>query len=322
MIPSSIYPPIRIGSSDPVPPLGIGTWAWGDTFVWGFGSSYTEDDVGHAFRAAMDCGVRFFDTAEAYGAGLLGGFGRSESIVGRLQAEHEGPAPLIASKFAPLPWRLRSSQLLDAARASRTRLRVNRIDLYQVHFPAPPRSLETWANAMADAHEDGLIDAIGVSNCSVEQMQKVQKTLAERDLKLASNQIEFSLLRRKAETSGLLQACRDMGVVPIAYSPLTQGLLTGKYGPDSPLPGVRGWQYNRKLGDLGPFLEAYTGIAHEVGSTPAQLALAWTMAKGTLTIPGAKNAEQAAQNAHALKVELTEQHVEALDRLAANAPIV
>ena len=306
-----------------IPPLGVGTWPWGDTWFWGFGRDYDRASVEGAFRAAVGAGVRLFDTAEVYGASLLGGLGRSEEILGDLIADTEGPGAgdvYVAPKFFPLTWRLTRGQLVAACRASRSRLRVDAIDLYQLHWPFGPRSVETWANAMADAHEAGLIRAIGISNCNLEQMQRVQAALDERGLRLASNQVEYSLLERGPERSGLLQACHDAGVALLAYSPLAQGILTGKYGPDHPFTGIRGWRYNRKLRDLAPFLERFEELAEELDATPAQVALAWAIAKGAVVIPGAKNAQQAEQNAGALGVDLEDAHVEELDRLADTAP--
>ena len=314
---------ISLGPLPAVPPLGVGTWQWGDTWFWGFGTDYDRSSVDGAFYASVDAGVRLFDTAEVYGASLLGGLGRSEEILGELVAAtdpQDAPRALVATKFFPLTWRLTRGQLVAAARASRARLRVDAIDLYQLHWPFGPRSVETWADAMADAHDQGVIRAIGISNCNLEQMRRVQGVLSERGLALASNQVEYSLLKRGPERSGLLQACADTGVVLMAYSPLAQGLLTGKYGPDRPLSGIRGWRYNRKLDDLAPFLERFEGLAAELDATPAQLALAWAIAKGTLVIPGAKNADQAEQTAGALGVVLDEGHVQELDRLAEQAP--
>src|SRR5207248_3353949 len=114
-----------------------------------------------------------------------------------------------------------------------------RVDLYQLHGPTSLRSKAALADALAAVHADGLVSAVGVSNYSVGEMERIHGELAKRGVPLASNQIEYSLLRRRPESTGLLAACRRLGVVPLAYSPIGQGRLTGKYSADNPPPGKR-----------------------------------------------------------------------------------
>jgi len=291
--------------------LGVGTWAWGDALVWGYGSSYGEADAQAAFDASLAAGVRFFDTAESYGRG------QSERLVGRF-VRNAGEAVIVATKFMPFPWRLRQDDLLKALRASLRRLGMERVDLYQIHWPFPPVPVETWAGALAEAVEAGLARAVGVSNYNPDQMRRAYDVLARRGVPLASNQVEFSLLRRGPERNGLLALCRELNVTLIAYSPLAQGLLTGKYTPETPPPGVRRVLYRGALAKT----QSLVGLLREIGQayggkTPAQVALNWTICKGALPIPGAKNARQAEQNAGALGWRLTEAEVAALDAASA-----
>jgi aryl-alcohol dehydrogenase-like predicted oxidoreductase len=290
-----------------VSPMGLGTWAWGDRLVWGFGRGYGEPEVKAAYRASRASGVDFFDTAEIYGQG------RSERILGRLAGEEQGRI-FVATKFFPYPWRPYRGALVPALRGSLRRLGVPRVDLYQIHFPFPPLSVESWMDSMADAVELGLTRAVGVSNYSVRQMERAHAALARRGVPLASNQVEYSLLDREPERSGLLQACRELGVTLIAYSPLGMGLLTGKYGPGRPPPLTRRRRAAGLLHRLNPLLDVLRllGQAHG-GKTPAQVALNWTMAKGTLPIPGAKNERQAVENAGAVGWTLTPDEVAQLD---------
>jgi len=286
--------------------IGLGTWSWGDRLVWGFGRGYGEPEVEAAYRASRGAGLDFFDTAEVYGQG------RSERILGRL-ARGNSDRVFLATKFFPYPWRPYRGALVRALRGSLKRLGVSRVTLYQIHWPFPPVSIDTWMDGMADAVELGLTDAVGVSNYSVRQMERAHAALQRRGVALTSNQVEFSLLERAPERSGLLQACRDLGVTLIAYSPLGMGLLTGKYGPGNPPPLTR----RRRTGllqHLGPLLTELRQIGGEHGGkTPPQVALNWTMAKGTLPIPGAKNELQAAENAGALGWSLTPEQVARLD---------
>jgi aryl-alcohol dehydrogenase-like predicted oxidoreductase len=130
-------------------PLGLGTWAWGDRIIWGFGRGYGEPEVGSAYRASRAVWIEFFDSAEIYGQG------RSERILGRLVREGTGQV-FLATKFFPYPWRPYRGALVRALRGSLRRLGVLRVDLYQIHWPFPPVPIETWMNGMADAVELGL----------------------------------------------------------------------------------------------------------------------------------------------------------------------
>jgi aryl-alcohol dehydrogenase-like predicted oxidoreductase len=299
---------LRLGQTDiEVAPLGLGTWAWGDRVVWGFGRLYGEHDVAEAFRVGRAAGIDFFDTAEMYGRGL------SERILGRMCRSEPGGV-VLATKFSPYPWRPYRGALVPALRRSLRRLGVARVDLYQIHWPFPAVSIESWMESMANAVDLGLTRAVGVSNYSLRQMQRAHAALARRGVPLASNQVRYSLLDRSPEHSGLLRASRDLGVTLIAYSPLGMGLLTGKYGPGKPLPLARRRRPWGMLRHLEPLLETLRRIGDEHGGkTPSQVALNWTMAKGTLPIPGAKNARQAEENAGALGWRLTDEEVSRLD---------
>ncbi len=288
--------------------MGLGTWAWGDRLFWGYGGSYDIEDVCQAFVASLAGGINFIDTAEVYGQG------NSERIIGEILRE-SGANVIIATKFQPFPWRLSRAAFIKALRASLKRLGRESVELYQIHWPFPPVPVETWANALADAIELGLTLAVGVSNYNAQQMRRTHTVLVKRGVLLASNQVEFSLLNRQAESSGLLSLCHELGVTLIAYSPLTQGLLTGKYTPQNTPSGFRAIRYNsRYLAHIQPLIRLLREIggAHG-GKTPAQVALNWTICKGTVPIPGAKNAHQAEENIGALGWRLTNEEVTRLD---------
>ena len=297
------------GSGVSVTPLGIGTWQWGDTLVWGYGrGSYTDADLRAAFDASLASGAGFFDTAEGYGGG------RSERLLGEFMRASGRPA-IVATKFMPFPWRLRRGSLVAALRRSLGRLGLARVDLYQIHWPFPPRSIETWADALADAVEAGLARAVGVSNFSVGQMRRAHEALAKHGIPLASNQVGYSLLQRGPERRGLLAACRELNVTLIAYSPIAKGLLTGKYSPENRPGGVRRWMWSQEQLTRARSLVALLrqiGESHG-GKTPSQVALNWLMCKGALPIPGVKTAWQAQENAGALGWRLTDDEIAALD---------
>ncbi|MEO8397769.1 MAG: aldo/keto reductase, partial [Chloroflexota bacterium] len=192
------------------------------------------------------------------------------------------------------------------------------VDLYQIHFPIPVASVETWADALAKALDLKMTRAVGVSNYNREQTIRSHAALAKHGYPLASNQVEYSLLDRHIERDGTMQAANERGVKIIAYSPLGKGLLSGKYTVANPPSGMRGRGAQATLEKLPPLIDAMRkiGEAHG-GKNPAQVAVNWTICKGTLPIPGAKNADQVRQNAGGAGWRLSEDEVAQLDDLSA-----
>jgi aryl-alcohol dehydrogenase-like predicted oxidoreductase len=307
---------LMIGLADDlsVAPLGVGAWAWGTTRLWGYGKEYDRSDVGEAFRASMAECVTLVDTAEMYGNGA------SERIIGEILREggFEG-TPVIATKFAPLPYRLGAGSLLKALDKSLERLGVETIDLYQIHFPNPIFKIEGLMDALAEAIKAGKVRRVGVSNYGADQMRRAHERLASRGVPLASNQVEYSLLQRAPETNGVLEASRDLGVTLIAYSPIAKGLLTGKYGPGGDRPSGLVRRMGRAFGERNlERIEPVVNILREIGEAhdkePAQVALNWLITqRSTFPIPGAKNEHQARQNAGALGWEMISEEAEKLE---------
>jgi aryl-alcohol dehydrogenase-like predicted oxidoreductase len=304
------------GSDVSIPPLGVGTWAWGDKGTWGMGGyddALTEASIRDAWEASIGAGVTLFDTAEVYGGG------ESERIIGRLLASDPSVRDrvVIASKFMPSPWKLNvTSALVSAARHSAERLGVETIDLYQIHGPVSLRSHDALAEALAKAQSEGLVKAVGVSNYSAKGTRSMDAALRRRGLRLATNQIEFSLLRTMPMRVGLLECCHELGVVPLAYSPIGQGRLTGKYSAANPPPGSRTFsahpmeEVDRVVAEVRRI-----GVAHG-DRTPSQVALGYLIAKGAVPIPGAKNRAQAEENAGALGWRMTTEELVTLDAVA------
>ena len=295
-----------------LPVMGVGTWAWGDRLYWGYEHRFGRREVEGAYRASLEAGLLFYDTAEIYGQGA------SEVILGQLE-RGSGAHLTIASKFMPFPWRLKKGDLLTALRRSLDRLGRESLELYQIHWPLPPLRVETWMDALARAVEAGLVRAVGVSNYSLSQMRRGRAALAGHGIALRSNQVLYSLLDRRPEITGLLAECRREDIALIAYSPLAQGLLTGKYGQDNPPPLQRRLRVGRRrLMHAESLAEVMRriGEGHD-GKTPSQVALNWVICKGAIPIPGAKDAEQAEENAGAQGWRLTDREVADLDRLSA-----
>lgn len=304
---------VCLGRTDlEVAPIAVGTWAWGERRYWGYEKDFAARDVVDAFAASVDAGLDLFDTAEVYGDG------ESEKILGWL-ARKRGGRLFVATKFGLLPGR-DARTLPRALDASLRRLGLPRVDLYQIHWPdRTMASIDALMGGLADAVAAGKVGAVGVSNFAAGEMREAHAALARRGVPLATNQVRYSLVHRAPEMNGVLDACRDLGVTLLAYSPLGQGILTGKYGvgrvPAGPRAGHREFaaeSLEAAAGVVGLLREI--GAAHG-GRPPEQVALAWLRAKvGVLPIAGSKTGEQAAINAGALDLALGEGEVEGLDR--------
>ena len=295
-----------------LPRLGVGAMTWGHRSPLAYGGADSAAEERRAYEASLAAGATLIDTAEFYGRG------RSETRVGALVREGAPSGcdpPIVATKFLPWPWR-GARHLARALDGSLSRLGLASVDLYQIHFPVPWMPLRDLAARLADVVGQGRVRAVGVSNYSARQMRIMHEALARRGVPLASNQVHYSLLHRVPETNGVLDACRELGVALIAYFPLEQGLLSGKYSPDTLPSGTRrfGRTFNRaRLTSLAPAVELVTSIAARLGRPPAQVALRWLIEQGgVIPIPGAKNGRQAAENVGALAFSLEPPDVEAL----------
>jgi aryl-alcohol dehydrogenase-like predicted oxidoreductase len=290
--------------------MGLGAWQFGDRVMWSFGQTHNEDDIHAAFQTSLNEGIRFIDTAEVYG------MGKSERFLGGMLKNTEQPI-LIATKFFPYPWRLHRRFMRYALKNSLERLGLERVDLYQIHWPTPIIPLEAQMDWMAELVKEGLTRTVGISNFNPAQTVRAYTSLARKGIPLAANQVEYHLLNRSIEKNGLLARCNELGIRVIAYSPIAKGFLTGKYSPEKLPPGPRAANATTTLLRIQPLIKLMTKIGQDHGGkTNAQVALNWCICKGTLPIPGAKNAEQARQNAGALGWKLTPDEVAELDRVS------
>jgi aryl-alcohol dehydrogenase-like predicted oxidoreductase len=306
---------VRLGKTDiMITTVGVGTWAWGDRWFWGYGGdSYDDADIREAFDVSLENGTNWFDTAEVYG------MGKSEGFLGKL-IPSASKKVLVATKFFPFPWRVRKQAMLRSLKKSLKRLQLNQVDLYQIHTPLGWWSKPKYVSTLADAVKAGLTRAVGVSNFNTEKTKLANDTLQAEGVPLASNQVEYSLFDRSIEKNGLLDYCLENHITVIAYSPLAKGMATGKYGPENPPPGARKRMYPpEKLQQFQPLIRLLEEIGAGYGKTPAQVALNWTICKGTVPIPGAKTAKQATENLGAMGWRLSSEEVLALDE-ASNLP--
>ncbi len=277
--------------------IGVGTWQFGSK-EWGYGPDYADTTARAIVNRALDLGVNLIDTAEIYG------LGQSEHIVGAAIAGRREQA-FVATKLFPVApvspvveWR---------AVESAARLGVTRIDLYQVHWPNPFFPVAPTMAAMGKLQRIGLVNQVGVSNFNL-----LQWRLAERKLgaPVLSNQVQYSLVARKPDQELVPYAQANDRVI-IAYSPLGQGLLGGRYDLDHPAPpGVRSNNPLFLLENLeraDSLLTAVREIASAHGATPAQVALAWVIRRpNVVAIPGASSVAQLEANIAAADLDLTE----------------
>lgn len=300
-----------------VPRMGVGAMVWGDPkglARWhpakiAYGGAHGIDEERRAVDYSIEAGVNLFDTAAMYSLGA------AESRLGELV---RGKDVLIATKF-PSGFSFKVDDLPRELERSLARLGRDSIELYQHHFPNGSISIPKLMDQLARAVKAGKVKAVGVSNYSAEQMRQAHAALAMHGIPLASNQVEYSLLVRKPEVDGVLDACRELGITLIAYSPLAGGRLTGKYSAQnrpggffrSVLP-----QYGRKsLEAIQPVLKVVREIGEKYGKTPSQIAIRWLIENPiVLPIPGAKNGKQALENAGALSFSLTTEEMDSLDR--------
>eukprot|EP00879_Flechtneria_rotunda_P029134 GHRR01031403.1.p1 GENE.GHRR01031403.1~~GHRR01031403.1.p1 ORF type:complete len:251 (+),score=77.02 GHRR01031403.1:367-1119(+) len=236
-----------------------------------------------------------------------------------------GSNPIIATKYAPLPWRLTGGSVPKACKASLQRLGKQQVDLYMQHWPGFfPNAIsnDAYLAGLADCVQLGLTKAIGVSNFNAKRLKKAAATFKYKGVNLASNQVQYSLLYRWPETNGVFEACKENDVTLVAYSPMCQGLLTGKYTPDGPRPyGVRGATYAGTIKAIQPLIEVMRAVGQEHGGkTPAQVALNWVMCKGAVPIAGAKNGKQVQELAGAVGWKLTDGEVAELERVVSKIP--
>ncbi|KAJ4839348.1 hypothetical protein Tsubulata_008287 [Turnera subulata] len=315
---------INLGASDlKVTRLGIGAWSWGDTTFW---NDFQWDDrklkaAKSAFNASVDRGITFFDTAEVYGSRLAFGAIPSETLLGRFIKERKEKDPqvdvAVATKFAALPWRLGRQSVVAALKDSLSRLGLSSVELYQLHWPGVWGN-EGYIDGLGDAVEQGLVNAVGVSNYGEKRLREAYEKLKKRGIPLASNQVNYSLIYRKPEENGVKATCDELGITLIAYCPIAQGALTGKYTPQNPPTGPRGRIYTPEvLTELQPLLTRIKEIGDKYCKTNTQVALNWLICQENVTpIPGAKTAEQADEFAGALGWRLAGEEVDELRSLA------
>lgn len=356
---SSTIPRVQAGPLE-ISAMGCGTWSWGNRILWDYDPSQ-DDEIYQSYKTVRDAGVTLFDTADSYGTLdlngraeiLLGQFERRylndcKQGVGEPSSKGNKPfwdfsstqsqqpqtplAQQVATKFAPYPWRLTRGSIVNAAKSSLERLNTDETDtrtaklgIAQLHWSTrnylPAQEPILW-DGIADVYDEGLCEAVGVSNYGPQQLSRVATKLQDRNVPLAVAQVQYSLMTYKDLGGGdddIVEQCRDLDCRLLSYSPLCLGLLTGKYDLDNlPRPGnPRRQLFRELLPGAQELLSTLQVMADDYDKTCAQVAIQWAIRKGTVPIPGARTVQMAEENVGAaVGWSLTPDAVEELDRVA------
>jgi len=302
----------KLGRTDiDVSAVALGCWALIGGETWG---EQDRDESRRTIEAALDAGITFFDTAENYGAG------ESEALLGRVLPPRRQEV-VIASKVGR--GHLAPDDVREACEGSLRRLKTDYIDLYQIHWPNPAVPIDETLGALQSLKDAGKVRSIGVSNFGATYLDE-----AVQVGRIESDQVGYSLLFRAVERA-VQRLCVEHGISILAYSPLAQGLLTGKYRTAADVPDGRArtrlfstTRPSARHGEPGceealfTALDRIRGLCGEVGKPMNQVALAWLLAQDAVAsvIAGARHPEQVLENARAAEVELTPDVLDALGR--------
>ncbi len=301
-----------------VPRVALGTWSWGFGGVAGgdtiFGNKLGREELKPVFDKAMDSGLTLWDTATVYASG------ESETILGEFVKDRKDA--IISTKFTPELAQGRGDdaifELLDESLA---RLHKDVIDIYWIHNT---KDMEKWAPKLVDVLKSGKVKKVGVSNHNLEQIKFVNNLLKEAGFQLHAIQNHYSLLYKTIETTGILDYCKENDIAVFSYMVLEQGALSGKYTKDNPLPAGtrRGEAFPPEtLAKLEPLFYEMKILGGKYQATIPEIATAWAIAKGTIPIIGVTKPNQADDAKRSAGVELSDEDVELMDRVAAETRV-
>jgi aryl-alcohol dehydrogenase-like predicted oxidoreductase len=311
-----------LGKSDlKITPIGLGCWQFSKSgnFAGKFWPYLEDEVILDIVRISLEGGINWFDTAEMYGKGA------SEKMLAKsLTALEKKPGDVVvATKWSPM---FRTASNIGKTIDERLScLKPFPIDLYQVHNPYGFSSEVKEMEAMAKLVRSKKIKYVGVSNFSANKMSRAWETLQKEGINLISNQVRYNLLNRQIETNGVLKTAKELGITIIAYSPLAQGLLTGKFHDNPDLINNAGYRKHysafkpKGLDRSRPVIEAVKGLALKYQVTPSQIALNWLInyhGDVVVAIPGATKAKHAEENAGAMKFRLSPEDMGLLQKVS------
>ena len=297
--------------STTIPKIALGAWSWGAGAAGGdqvFGNHLFEAELKPVFEKAMECGLNLWDTAAVYGEGT------SERILGSFVKDVRRDSVILSTKFTPQIAGSSPDAMQEMIDGSKERLHTDVIDVYWIHNPM---DVEKWTPDLIPLAKSGQIKTIGVSNHNLAEIKRANEILAAEGLKISAVQNHYSLLHRSSERAGILDYCKENGITFYSYMVLEQGALTGRYSEENPFPeGTgRGEAYNPYLKELTALIDELKIIGTRFDASPAQVATAWAIAKGTLPIIGVTKVHQVEEAAKAAQILLTADEISRLERL-------
>jgi aryl-alcohol dehydrogenase-like predicted oxidoreductase len=303
-------------------PLGLGCWQFsnGKGLIGKFWPVLQGAMINDIVKTSYEGGMNWFDTAEIYGNG------QSEQLLARALRETipASDPVFIATKWWPM---MRTASSIGSTIDERIKqLEGRTINLYQVHQPFSLSTVSSEMKEMAKLAAAGKIQHVGVSNFSAKQMHEADRVLQEHGLQLASNQVKYSLLDRRIEQNGILETAKELGTAIIAYSPLEQGILSGKFHHDPALvksiSGPRKWSpafRKEGLSRAKPLIDSLEQMAGHYDATATQVALNWLIhahGETVFAIPGASKIHHAEQNVKAMRFKLTADEINEISEVS------
>lgn len=291
-----------------IPPIALGTWSWGNGVNGGdavFGNNLSDEDLRPVYDAAMDAGFNLWDTAAVYGMGA------SETILGNFIKKDQSNV-LISTKFTPGVHESMDKTIEE----SFIRLGVDHGDIYWIHNP---KDVQKYTTELIPLMKSGKVKYAGVSNHNIAEIKLAASILEKEGLELSAVQNHYSLLYRSSEEAGIIEWCNQHNVVFFSYMVLEQGALTGNYNAQNPFKAGtrRGEAFNAEvLQKLTPLVEVMERVGNAHGIDPAQIAIAWAIAKGTVPIIGVTKAKHIEGAISAADVVLSEQEMKELEESA------
>lgn len=295
------------------PTIALGTWSWGKGMAGGdqvFGNNVGVEELRPVFDEAMKNGLNLWDSAVVYGMGA------SENILASFTKECKREDVLISTKFTPQIADESTANPVEAmCESSLSRFGTDYIDMYWIHNPA---DVERWTPYLIPLVKSGKVRRVGVSNHNISQIKRAEEILSAEGVHVSAVQNHYSLLYRSSEKAGILDYCKENGIDFWAYMVLEQGALSGKYDTGHPLPAgsQRGETYNPMLSQIEKLVSVMRSIGEKYAISPAQVALAWAIAKGTTPIIGVTKVAQVKDAVAAAHIPLS---TEEIDRLEAAA---
>lgn len=294
------------------PSIALGTWSWGTGAAGGdqvFGNQLSTEELKPVFSAAIEAGLNLWDTALVYGMGA------SEKILGEFVKQYKREDLIISTKFTPQIVGAFGNNVSEMFDFSSRNLHTDYMDIYWIHNPA---DVETWTPQLLPLLKSGKVKSVGVSNHNLGQIKRANEILGSEGFKVSAVQNHFSLLYRSSEDAGILDYCKENGIIFFAYMVLEQGALSGKYDTQHPLPAgsQRGETYNPLLPQIENLISAMKVMSEKHGVGVPQIAVAWAIAKGTTPIIGVTKPQHVTDAALAAQVNLSAEEVQELENIA------